>query len=311
MAAMHEDEPVEEKECGNCGVTEGLLLCSRCHGIWFCSVKCQKAYWPFHQVYCKRNEFADLVESSEPKFARWMRKHGKMAVLKDNEVERLERAAVANIGYSRQEVMESMYGRLEPRPAAPTYTAHDQLLMRDREEQDLLEARMSSKKDQGWKQIEVAPDLGVACDRYKWQQNQTYVEIYLRLPAHSHAKQVQIELRPRHIQIVCNERVLLKGELYQDIKVEESTWLIKDGILEVLLLKRNRRGNYADGTTNADTFWKSVLKTCAPAEAIQLQYPPASYYKSFLEVDEVAPNNRIRGRRHDRPMIDRSKERRQ
>lgn len=26
----------------NCGATEKLLKCSRCHVAWFCGVKCQK-----------------------------------------------------------------------------------------------------------------------------------------------------------------------------------------------------------------------------------------------------------------------------
>lgn len=67
----------------NCGSMEGLGRCSRCHGAWFCSVKCQKAYWPFHREWCKKNDFADALEAEQPKFAKWMRKHGKVAVLKD------------------------------------------------------------------------------------------------------------------------------------------------------------------------------------------------------------------------------------
>ena len=47
------------------------------------SRKCQRAYWPFHKEWCRQNDFADAAEKTEPKFARWMRKHGKMAVLKD------------------------------------------------------------------------------------------------------------------------------------------------------------------------------------------------------------------------------------
>jgi hypothetical protein len=45
-----------------------------------------------------------------------MRSHGKLAVLKDDEVDRLERASAAASGPSRQDVMDSMYGRLEPKP---------------------------------------------------------------------------------------------------------------------------------------------------------------------------------------------------
>ncbi len=42
--------------------------------------------------------------------------HRKLAVLKDDEVDRLERASAAVTGLSRQDVMESMYNRLEPKP---------------------------------------------------------------------------------------------------------------------------------------------------------------------------------------------------
>lgn len=61
-----------------------------------------QAYWPFHRTQCKKNEFADAIEEQEPKFAKWMRKHGKQAVLKDDEVDRLERAAQAASGPGRE-----------------------------------------------------------------------------------------------------------------------------------------------------------------------------------------------------------------
>lgn len=47
-----------------------------------------QAIWPFHRQECLKNEFADAVEEAEPKFAAWMRKHGKQATLKDDEVDR-------------------------------------------------------------------------------------------------------------------------------------------------------------------------------------------------------------------------------
>ena len=83
-----EDLPSRARqECGNCGHTgSNLACCARCRSMWFCSVKCQKAYWPFHKQWCRKNDFADAVERTEPKFARWMRKHGKQAVLKDGAV---------------------------------------------------------------------------------------------------------------------------------------------------------------------------------------------------------------------------------
>jgi hypothetical protein len=52
-----------------------------------------QAYWPVHKEFCRPCEFADAIDETEPRFARWMRRHGKLAVLKDAQVERLERAS--------------------------------------------------------------------------------------------------------------------------------------------------------------------------------------------------------------------------
>ena len=61
-------------------------------GAWHLRSRVQ-AYWPFHKARCVANDFADALEHTEPKFARWMRKHGKVAVIKDDEVDRIERKA--------------------------------------------------------------------------------------------------------------------------------------------------------------------------------------------------------------------------
>jgi hypothetical protein len=73
---------------------------------------------------------------------------------------------------------------------------------------------------------------------------------------------------------------MLTGELFAPIKAEASTWLISDGILELSLLKRNRRGNYENGCSNADTFWFGVLRGGGSGggdgggEMLALEHPP-------------------------------------
>ena len=88
-----------QRACDNCGGRDHLMKCSRCHTAFFCSLKCQKTYWPFHRAFCRKNEFADATEGTEPKFARWMRSHGKQAVLKDGEFQKSEEAGVAFISF--------------------------------------------------------------------------------------------------------------------------------------------------------------------------------------------------------------------
>ncbi len=73
-----------------------------------------------------------------------------------------------------------------------------------------------------------------------------------------HSVQVQVLLTPSGIEVRIGMRTPLKGQLFADIKMEESTWYVQDSLLTIQLLKRNRRGHYANGSNNAETFWMSV-----------------------------------------------------
>jgi hypothetical protein len=57
------------------------------------------------------------------------------------------------------------------------------------------------------------------------------------------------------------------------------------------MLKLARRGNfYGKGKSNADTFWKSVLRAAPVAETLQVEYPPSAYYHTTWEpADGSAP----------------------
>ena len=68
-------------------------------------------------------------------------------------------------------------------------------------------------------------------------------------------------------------------------------------MLEIQLLKRSRRGCYANGATNADTFWFSLLAARAGRERLPLQHPPSEYYKSSWETAGTPDAHRLRGRR--------------
>jgi len=227
-----------------------------------------------------------------------MRKHGKLAVLKDDEVDRLERSTTATTGLSRQEVMDSMYGKLDPKPAQPKYTAEEKIRMRRLEEKEANRVRsmLSLPGGPAYQAIAINPQLGIECSTYKWRQTQTHVEVFIPLPCPSDiitssssmssisaaANKVHVDLSPKHLKIVADERPLLSGELCREIKVDESSWYVTDDkILELVLLKRSRRGNYADGESNANTFWKCLLT--GQGERLMLEHPPKSYYSSYWE----------------------------
>ena len=54
-----------------------------------------------------------------------------------------------------------------------------------------------------------------------------------------------------------------------------------------------------------------VLKKHTPMERLPGEYAPAHYYQSAFELpdDVPGPHSIVRGSRHHRPMIDRSRER--
>jgi hypothetical protein len=128
-------------------------------------------------------------------------------------------------------------------------------------------------------------------------------------------------LTPSYSPTATGEDVI-RGELYAPIKAEASTWLIADGVLELSLLKRNRRGNYENGSNNAETFWFSVVREDggrrddaagdAPSgygrpaigpPRVASSYPPNEYY----EVRLVSFSPFARPRRSVSTRVDRSR----
>ena len=87
-----------------------------------------------------------------------------------------------------------------------------------------------------------------------------------------------MKLTPSSLVIQLGEKIVLNGQLYSDIKKEDSMWLLEDRILHLTMLKRNRRGNYANQCSNADTFWKSIMKHAPQQERLNTTYPPDKYY---------------------------------
>ena len=98
---------------------------------------------------------------------------------------------------------------------------------------------------------------------------------------------MEVELTPSALRVRLWDLDVMAGKLSQPIKQEASIWVVQDGIVHLQLLKRNRRGHYANGCTNADTFWRGVFATGGPEETVPSQHAPSCYYSSFVEPDDV------------------------
>ncbi|KAF5833440.1 hypothetical protein DUNSADRAFT_10266, partial [Dunaliella salina] len=216
-------------KCANCGASGGeLLRCSRCKAAWFCSLKCHRAYWPMHRSFCKKNDFADALSEQDPSFSAWMRKHHKQAVLKDDEVDRLERATHAASGsVSRDEVMQQMYGKADPRPEASAYTPEQVLAMKQRQDQARQQAALLTDQDKEWLALPPIPDgMGLALKRYRWTQNMSHVECHIKLPPKVSPSQVCIDLSSEGLVVLFGGRRYIGGPLFKTIDVANSTWFI-------------------------------------------------------------------------------------
>jgi hypothetical protein len=245
-------------------------------------------------------------------------------------VDRLERKVVN---------MEDMYGRANPKPEPPKFDAEDMKNMREAEETRLLKARESSKNELYWQEIEVEKCLGLETETIKWKQNQTYVEIFVRLDgyaggmsAHESAKSedVQVDMSRSRLSVRYKDDVIIDDKkLYKDIKVELSTWVIVDNVLEICLLKFCRRGaGYAGGKSNADTFWRSLFSdeylnalrvedskvhldstSSLTEDDVKKSIPERYYETEFDENYGVRVGNKAR-HSSNRPMVAQNKNRR-
>lgn len=83
-----------------------------------------------------------------------------------------------------------------------------------------------------------------------------------------------------HLRVSTDSVQLLGGQLLRAVDPHRSQWQVADGVVEVTLLKASRRGRYAPGTTNADTFWDRVWAKALPQDRLPSPQPPLQYYSS-------------------------------
>ncbi|WFD33163.1 hypothetical protein MSPP1_004221 [Malassezia sp. CBS 17886] len=75
---------------------------------------------------------------------------------------------------------------------------------------------------------------------YQWTQTLAHVDMTVRVPVGTRARQVNVLLRRTRIVIAVNGETIVDGELSKPICVDESTWTIDDGnTLNIHLEKEN------------------------------------------------------------------------
>jgi hypothetical protein len=79
--------------------------------------------------------------------------------------------------------------------AAPTYNTTATATAATQQQQELDVAALagsSSSSDRAWQEIQVPAGLGLEATRFKWRQNLSHVEVFVRLPGSVQPKQVGV-----------------------------------------------------------------------------------------------------------------------
>lgn len=88
----------------------------------------------------------------------------------------------------------------------------------------VLKATKTTLESKLWLEVDVPDKLGIAKDKLKWRQDQTFVEIFMLLPDNCPPKSVSVTLTKDSIHVLLGQRTVLAGDLYTAIKVDSSHW---------------------------------------------------------------------------------------
>jgi len=112
------------------------------------------------------------------------------------------------------------------------------------------EEEEEDEKDKG----KLKPNSGNGADleNYRWVQTLTDVEITVPLKMKLKSRDVIVEFQKKHLKVgVRGQPLIIDGEMYNEIKIEESTWTLVDGQNVTICLEK----------VNQLEWWSRIVMT--------------------------------------------------
>ncbi|XP_071455734.1 nuclear migration protein nudC [Hetaerina americana] len=111
------------------------------------------------------------------------------------------------------------------------------------EKPEVNEEKENEEEDDPSEKGKVKPNAGNGCDLPNYRWTQTLSELEVRVPLNVNFKvkprDVTVEIEKRRIYCgLRNAEPLLQGQLFADLKVEESSWVLEDGKVVLLTLEK-------------------------------------------------------------------------
>ncbi|KAL1457198.1 hypothetical protein WDU94_001855 [Cyamophila willieti] len=104
------------------------------------------------------------------------------------------------------------------------------------------EKEVDEEEDNG----KIKPNQGNGCDLDKYKWTQTLEEIDLRIPIVTNlklkSKDIVVELKKKHLKVgIKGQEPIIDGELYNEIKLEESTWVFENAKTVMINMEKINR----------------------------------------------------------------------
>lgn len=101
---------------------------------------------------------------------------------------------------------------------------------------------------------------------YRWTQTLTDLTVSFPLPASTTSKQIKYSLKKNELSVACLNEILVSGDLFSGVKLEDSTWTIdRDGGKTELVIHLEKLG------LKGGEWWPHVVTNAPKIDTTKIQ----------------------------------------